>query len=44
MPEVKRVDVANIVSAATTTTTAKESVVVEMTQQEVPKKVPKEVK
>lgn len=46
VPEVKRVDVANISSAANTTatTTAKESVVVEKPKQEVPKMVPKEVK
>jgi len=47
VPEVKRVDVVNIAIAATTTTasaTAKESVVVEKPQQEVPRKVPKEVK
>jgi hypothetical protein len=41
VPEVKRVDVTNIASAASS---AKESVVVEKPQQEVARKVPKEVK
>jgi hypothetical protein len=41
VPEVKRVDVTNIASAASA---AKESVVVEKPQQEVARKVPKEVK
>ena len=44
VPEVKRVDVAIATATTTASASAKESVVVEKPQQEVPRKVPKEVK
>ena len=42
VPEVKKVDVT--IATTTASASAKESVVVEKPQQEVPRKVPKEVK